>query len=84
MMRIGFEGHEARRVQVVDNARHVLAVGAEVARDKDVLRTPMKVETLPMKVEQLTWQFLDMTDEGGRMAIMWDTTMGSVAFTVGR
>jgi hypothetical protein len=52
--------------------------------DKDVLRTPMKVETLPMKVEQLTWQFLDMTEEGGRMAIMWGTTMGSVAFTVGR
>ena len=52
--------------------------------DRDVLRTPMKVETLPMKIEQLTWQFLDMTADGGRMAVMWDTTMGSVAFRVSR
>jgi hypothetical protein len=52
--------------------------------DKDVLRTAMKVEKLPMKIEQLTWQFLDMTADGGRMAIMWDTTMGSVPFRVSR
>lgn len=52
--------------------------------DKDVLRTPMKVETLPMRIEQLTWQFVDMTADRGRMAVMWDTTMGSVAFNVAR
>ena len=52
--------------------------------DKDVLRTPMKVERLPIKIEQLTWQFLDMTADGGRMSIMWDTTMGSVPFRVSR
>ena len=31
---------------------------------------PMKVDTLPYRVEELTWQFLDITDDGGRIAIM--------------
>ena len=29
--------------------------------DKDVLRVPMKLETLPHAIEQLTWEFVDMT-----------------------
>ena len=48
--------------------------------DKDVARIPMKVETLPFGVEQLTWSFLDMTSTGGRLAIMWGKTMASAAF----
>jgi hypothetical protein len=48
--------------------------------DKDVARISMKVETLPFAVEQLTWSFLDMTNDGGRMALMWGKTMGSAAF----
>lgn len=48
--------------------------------DKDVARIPMKVETLPFDVEQLTWSFLDMTRDGGRLAVMWGKTMGSAAF----
>ena len=48
--------------------------------DKDVARVPMKVETTPFSVEQLTWSFLDMTTDGGRMAIMWAKTMASVPF----
>src|SRR5688500_5158945 len=36
--------------------------------DKDIARIPMKVETLPFGVEQLTWSFLDMTNDGGRIA----------------
>lgn len=51
--------------------------------DKDVVRTPMKLETLPYTVEQLTWEFLNMTDNGGAMAIRWGNTMASVPFTVG-
>ena len=31
-------------------------------------------------VDQLTWTFVDMTNDGGRMAIMWGKTMGSAAF----
>jgi hypothetical protein len=48
--------------------------------DKDVARIPMKVETLPFAVEQLTWSFLDMTNDGGRVAIMWGKTMASAPF----
>jgi len=48
--------------------------------DKDVARIPMKVETLPFDVEQLTWTFLDMTADGGRMALMWGKTLASAAF----
>ena len=42
--------------------------------DKDVARVPMKVETLPSAVDQLTWTFLDMTKAGGRIALMWGKT----------
>ncbi len=48
--------------------------------DKDVARIPMKVETLPFAVDQLTWSFLDMTNDSGRIALMWGKTMGSTPF----
>jgi hypothetical protein len=48
--------------------------------DKDVARVPMKVETLPFGVDQLTWSFLDMTNDSGRIALMWGRTMASAAF----
>jgi hypothetical protein len=51
--------------------------------DKDVVRAPMKLETLPHSVEQLTWGFVDMTDAGGAMAISWGTAFASVPFRVG-
>ena len=52
--------------------------------EKDVARVAMKVDALPYSVEQLTWTFVDMTETGGRMSVMWDKTMGSVPFTVPR
>ena len=51
--------------------------------DKDVLRVPMKIETLPRSHEQLTWEFVDMTDTTGAMALTWGNTMASVLFKVG-
>ena len=48
--------------------------------EKDVARQPMKVENLPFGVEQLTWSFLDMTTDGGRVAVMWAKTMASAPF----
>jgi hypothetical protein len=48
--------------------------------DKDVARVAMKVESMPFSVEQLTWAFLDMTPDSGRMAISWAKTMASVPF----
>src|SRR3954469_138214 len=51
--------------------------------DKDVLRAPMKIETLPHSREELTWEFLDMTASSGLMAVSWDKTLASVAFRAG-
>ena len=34
-----------------------------------------------MAVEQLTWSFLDMANDSGRIALMWGKTMASAAFT---
>jgi hypothetical protein len=55
----------------------------EYTPDKDVVRAPMTLSTLPFSVDQLAWQFLDMTDAGGKIAIMWDKTVASVPFKVG-
>ena len=55
----------------------------EYTPDKDVVRVPMKLETLPHSHEQLTWEFVDMTDTGGNLSIMWDKNMASVPFKVG-
>lgn len=48
--------------------------------DKDVARVPMKVEQLPFAVDQLTWTFLDMKTDGGRIALMWGNTLASTPF----
>ena len=62
--------------------RDALFGAFEYTDDRDVLRTPMELETLPVAFDQLSWQFLDMTASGGRLALIWDTKMASVAFTV--
>ena len=51
--------------------------------DKDVVRAPMTMGTLPFSAEQLTWQFLDMSDAGGKISIMWDKVVASTPFKVG-
>jgi hypothetical protein len=51
--------------------------------DKDVVRAPMKLDTLPKVHEQLTWEFVDMNDAGGALAITWGNMMASVPFRVG-
>ena len=48
--------------------------------EKDVARVPMKVEALPFSVEELTWAFLDLTSDSGRIAISWAKTMASATF----
>ena len=50
--------------------------------DRDVLRMPMELATLPASFDQLSWQFVDMTPTGGRLVLLWDNRMASVAFTV--
>ncbi len=51
--------------------------------DKDVVRVAMKLDTMPVSFEQLSWQFADVTDAGGTMVLTWDKTMASVPFKVG-
>lgn len=50
--------------------------------DKDVVRAPMELSALPWSVDQLTWLFLDMSDAGGRFALLWDRMMAAVSFTI--
>lgn len=50
--------------------------------DKDLVRTRMTLHTLPFSMDQLTWAFVDMTETGGRLALMWDTVMATVPFTM--
>jgi hypothetical protein len=52
--------------------------------DKDVVRVPMKREMLPYSFDQLSWEFLDVTDKGGRLAIIWDRQLASVPFEIRR
>jgi len=51
--------------------------------DKDVLRAPMKVETLPFSMDQFTIAFIDVTADGGKLAMMWDKTIATAAFKAG-
>ena len=50
---------------------------------QDVLRVPMTVGTSPYSVEQFTIGFVDMTQGGGKLAMWWEKTVATVAFTVG-
>jgi hypothetical protein len=52
-------------------------------QSQDVLRVPMEVGTSPHSVEQFTIGFVDMTQAGGKLAMWWEKTVATVAFTVG-
>jgi hypothetical protein len=48
--------------------------------DRDVVRVTMTLETLAHSFEQLSWQFLDMADRGGRLALIWESQLAWIAF----
>lgn len=50
--------------------------------DRDILRIPMDLETLPHRYDQLRWEFVDITPSGGRLALIWDDQIASVPFMV--
>ena len=50
--------------------------------DKDVVRAPMKLVKLPFSMEELAWAFTDMTEAGGKIALMWDNDLATVPFTI--
>jgi hypothetical protein len=65
------------------NNQEELGGSAGYTPEKDVLRVPMTVAQGPVSIEQLTWQFVDLTDAGGALSIVWDKTTAKVPFTVG-
>ena len=73
----------AAKARYTDPDKGALWGAFDYTPDKDVVRAPMKLETLPHSIDQLTWNFVDMTDAGGAIAIVWDKTMASVPFKVG-
>jgi len=52
--------------------------------DKDVARAAMTMAKLPISFDELTWNFVDMKNEGGKLAIMWDTVIATTPFTVAK
>jgi hypothetical protein len=64
-----------------DKNKQALWGAYDYTPDKDIARLPMKVENLPHAFEQLSWEFLDITDSGGRLAMLWDKKLASVPFT---
>ena len=49
----------------------------------DVLRAPMKMVVPQVSVDQFTIAFVDMTEKGGKLAMVWEKTGAFVEFTVG-
>jgi hypothetical protein len=50
--------------------------------DKDVVRVPMKRETLAHSFDQFSWEFVDVSEKGGSLAVIWDNQMALAPFTV--
>ena len=51
--------------------------------DKDVVRAAMTVTTLPdISVDQFSLGFVNVSDEGGTLAVWWDNVMATVDFTI--
>ena len=48
----------------------------------DVARVPMAVETIELKLDQLTIFFCDVTRTAGKLALAWENTVATVEFTV--
>ena len=44
----------------------------------------MTVSKSPISLDQLTWGFGDVTAEGGKLFLTWDTTTAMVPFTVAK
>ena len=50
----------------------------------DVVRAPMTMLTPKASIDQWTIGFVDMTDDGGKLAMAWEKTAGMVPFTVAK
>ena len=50
--------------------------------DKDVARVPMKVQSLGVRVEQLTFGFIDVSKSAGTLTLWWEQVMATAPFEV--
>jgi hypothetical protein len=48
----------------------------------DVVRVPMTMSAMQSTVDQFTITFLEVTDKGGQLAMVWEKTVAIVPFTV--
>lgn len=48
----------------------------------EVLRTAMSVAAAPVRVEQFTIEFVDVTSTGGTLLMAWDRTVARASFSV--
>jgi hypothetical protein len=46
------------------------------------VRVPMQMVKPAVSVDQFTIAFVDMSDQGGKLAMAWEKTAGVVPFTV--
>jgi hypothetical protein len=50
--------------------------------DKDVARVAMKIDKFPLSIDELSWNFADVTPIGGKLVLQWDTVVASAPFAV--
>ncbi len=50
----------------------------------DVVRTPMAMITPAVSIDQFSIGFVDVTDDGGKLAMAWDKTAAVVPFTLAK
>jgi hypothetical protein len=66
------------------NNKNALWGAYDYTPDKDVARALMAREKLSHSFDQLSWEFLDMSEAGGRLALIWDNQLASVPFKIQR
>ena len=65
-----------------DKNKSALFGAYDYTPDRDLVRVPMTRGTLPYSFDQLSWQFLDVTDKGGQLALLWDRQIARVPFEI--
>ena len=65
------------------NDRSALFGAYHYTPNRDVVRMTMQVDKLSYSHDQLSWQFLDMSATGGKLALFWDDRIASVPFRLG-
>ena len=51
-------------------------------QSKDVLRANMELSEAPFSFDQFTISFVNMTQDGGTLAMMWENELATIDFTV--